>query len=174
MIRYLFILAAVLLIAGCEGGGTAVHTSRVSDCNGFDAPAVRLFAVEACDEMLAWAYDEATGTLALLNSDVTLNCGAEGAGDVEVVENDGEYKIIEWSRPKLTANCLCRFDYETTLKNIAPGTISVTVAQHFLEYNVVSGGSRIGDPGEKIVWSRALDLSQKSGSFLIKAQDYCW
>ncbi|HSA34118.1 MAG TPA: hypothetical protein P5077_10365 [bacterium] len=174
MTRYLFIFAALLAtIVGCEGEGAAFYLSRVSDCGGFDAPTVRLFAVEECDEMLTWTYDKAGRTLTLLNSDVILNCGAEGAGDVEVVKDEGKYKIVEWSRPELTANCMCRFDYETTLKDIAPGTLTMAVVQHFLEY-IVSDDARTEDPGERIIWSGTLDLSQGSGVFFVKTQDYCW
>ncbi|MDY0000027.1 MAG: hypothetical protein RBU30_01890 [Polyangia bacterium] len=160
---YFAALALGLALVACDEDpeGTALtQQSAISECGGFADPGNGLPVQDPttyCDaELLHWAYG--SGSLALANTRISLNCCGEHGMSVELV--DGVYVVHERDEPGpggYRCRCMCAFDYTLEANGIPEGVISMR-----LEREVTDSGA-----GTELIWEGELDLAEGSGTITI-------
>lgn len=138
---------------------------EVSACGGFAATraagGAALLVGDYCDaEVLAWAYDATTETLALHNDRVLLNCCGDHAFDV-TLEGD-VYVARETDEPvdgTGRCHCMCVFDFHVDVSGIPQGTIALRLDRFVTE------------SGEATVWEGTLPLADGNGVVVIDETD---
>ncbi|GEM_PF-4450469 len=162
--------------ADCWNAGMRVQVSesddistggKVSECGGFAAKET-VFATEdpnCRDERFIWSYDEASQTVTFLDENVHLNCCGNRSASISLNEKTGVYEIYETDRPEMSddgnpirCRCMCFFDFQLELTDVAPGTINVEVFRA-----VAENKESLSD-----VWKGALDLGREDGFELVK------
>ena len=156
-----FVILAIALPACDEdpSGTTLTQQSAISECGGFAEPGHDLpdqDPLTYCDqELLHWSYDGASGSLALADTRVSLNCCGEHTMSLELV--DGVYVVSERDAPGpggYRCRCMCALDYPLLATGIPEATIALRLERE------------ITDSGEGVVqvWEGSLDLATGSGS----------
>lgn len=156
-----YFLVAAFLLCAC-GSNSSIHSDSISECGGFDAGTLAVLkSTSGCNDMLNWQYDASKKTLTVLNAQVSLNCC--GLHSIEVAEIDGGYEMTEVDMSKNGGRCLCMclFDFETVIKDVAPESIKFVLKR------------RIEESGTKEIWNNSIDLTQNIDPVLLKEQS-CW
>lgn len=146
-------------------GPVLEQLDEVSECGGFVAMQKADDATFApddyCDaEVLDWAYDAATQSLALHDERVFLNCCGEHA--MEVTYDHGLYVVRETDEPVEGAgrcDCMCVFDFHLDVSGVPDGIIALRLDRFVTE------------SGEETVWEGTLDLTLESGRVVVDDTD---
>ena len=150
--------------AAGEGQVLASQNSAVSDCGGFEAG--NRGPVGYCDaEKLRWFHDGETGTLALMDARVMLNCCGEHSFDVYYDASRNVYEAWEIDAPEniggstARCNCACVFDFKTEVADVAATSIDVVLIRHVTDQGTAQQ-----------IWSGTLDLAAGSGEVVLDDQ----
>jgi len=76
-------------------------------------------------ERLLWSFDDANNILELLHTRSLFNCAAKL--DIEIIDTNGSYKIIENDTSSIKARCMCYRDTYYEIYDIISPAISIVI-----------------------------------------------
>ncbi|HPG35117.1 MAG TPA: hypothetical protein PLG63_02170 [bacterium] len=157
----LIFLMVLMVLSSCSDSNLA-ENAKVSGCGGFKDEAFAIsFKDETeldakCDQQIIWKYDEQSGVLTVLNTNIILNCC--GNQSIKIEENDGGYDfvMIDKSERGARCNCICLYDYTADIKNISGKSVKLSVYIDIEE-----------EKERQLFWEGDIDLTEKSGTIKV-------
>lgn len=115
-----------------------------------------------CSQLMVWKYDDSTDVVEIVIKKTMLNCAEKD--DVLIYQTEKGYEyIISDDFSGGDAGCVCMFDFSAELHGINSESLNLEV-------------SHKDEAGKTPYWSGTLDLTQKSGTVVVKERtgDICY